>query len=91
MVPWYLRYLLTFPLIYLIPITCTLIEVYTDQNRALWYEYPPTRAHTLTVRRGGRMSYWVELATLEYVELVVFGDTARSLVWWPKVSPASLV
>jgi hypothetical protein len=33
-----------------------------------------------------RQAWWVELVIVEYLELLLFRGTARSLVWWPKVS-----
>lgn len=36
MIPWYLRFMIIFPIVYFVPITCTLIEVYENDNRALW-------------------------------------------------------
>lgn len=32
-----------------------------------------------------RQAWWVELALIEYLEILFFRDNARSLVWWPKV------
>ncbi|WVW80184.1 hypothetical protein I302_102161 [Kwoniella bestiolae CBS 10118] len=31
------------------------------------------------------LSYWIILSVLEYFEILLFRDQARSLVWWPKL------
>jgi len=48
----------------------------------------PISENTLT-SEGQRQAYWVEVAVMDYIELVIFRENARSLVWWPKVRTAS--
>ncbi|WWC96915.1 hypothetical protein V866_003790 [Kwoniella sp. B9012] len=66
-IPWYFHFLLTWPIIYFIPLYCTSKSIYKTKDRMLW------------------LSYWMILSVLEYFEILLFRDQARSLVWWPKL------
>lgn len=74
----------------------TLKSIWSKNDRPAWsVSYPsPFSSFSLygIFRRLlilPRQAWWVELALVEYLELVLFRENARSLIWWPKVSLSS--
>ncbi|EIW66053.1 hypothetical protein TREMEDRAFT_65897 [Tremella mesenterica DSM 1558] len=63
--PWYLQFLLPFPLIYFIPVWCSLSSLFnaSREDRQLW------------------QAYWVILAVMGYIEFLVFGSTLPLFWW----------
>ncbi|WVF65811.1 hypothetical protein IAT40_000548 [Kwoniella sp. CBS 6097] len=71
--PWYLHFLLPWPMIYLIPLHGTWKAIRGSKDRILW------------------QSYWCIIGVVEYLEILLFRDQARSLIWWPKIKAISCI
>ncbi|EIW69002.1 hypothetical protein TREMEDRAFT_62719 [Tremella mesenterica DSM 1558] len=57
--PWYLHFVIPYPIIYLVPAWCTFLSLFepNKENQRLWE------------------AYWIILACIEYSESLVFGST----------------
>ncbi|WVR03786.1 hypothetical protein IAU60_000781 [Kwoniella sp. DSM 27419] len=65
--PWYLHFLLIWPMTYIVPLYGTWGAMREPATRVLW------------------LSYWPIVSIIEYLEILLFRDQARALVWWPKL------